>query len=134
MHATELDVRFSELDPYGHVNHAVYLDYMEIGRIEALKAVGVSLMDLKRAGFHLPVVDVTVSYRRPAMLDDRLTVTSALTELRAASARWEQRISRGDVEIALATVRSAITDLDGRPCRAPTWWKDRLHALVGGDR
>ncbi len=36
MHSTELKVRFSELDPYGHVNHAVYLNYLEIGRIEAL--------------------------------------------------------------------------------------------------
>lgn len=129
MQATELDVRFSELDPYGHVNHAVYLNYFEMGRIDALRAAGFSLAWLQEEGFHLLVVDVGVAFRAPAMLDDRLTVRSALSELRSASARWEQRILRGDEELASATVRTAITDRRGRPCRAPRGLREALQTL-----
>lgn len=129
MHATELDVRFSELDPYGHVNHAVYLNYLEMGRIDALTALGISLAWLQHEGFQVPVVDVHVAFRAPAMLDDRLTVLSALSELRTASARWEQRILRGEEELASANVRTAITDRSGRPCRGPAGLQEALQTL-----
>lgn len=129
MHATELDVRFSELDPYGHVNHAVYLNYLEMGRIDALTALGISLAWLQHEGFQVPVVDVHVAFRAPAMLDDRLTVLSALSELRTASARWEQRILRGEEELASANVRTAITDGSGRPCRGPAELQEALQTL-----
>ncbi|QBI20063.1 acyl-CoA thioesterase [Egibacter rhizosphaerae] len=131
MHATELDVRFSDLDPYGHVNHAVYLTYCEIGRVAALEAVGMPLDRMQRDGFHVPIVEVLVRFEQPAVLGDRLTVTSVLTELRAASARWEQTISRGARTLATAWVRNAITDSDGRPCRGPAGLAEALDALRG---
>ena len=34
-HVTAIKVRFTELDPYGHVNHAQYISYFEHGRTEA---------------------------------------------------------------------------------------------------
>ena len=40
---TTIKVRFHELDPYGHVNHGVYLNYFEAARIEVLDAVGFGL-------------------------------------------------------------------------------------------
>ena len=36
MHQLDIKVRFCELDPYGHVNHSIYVQYFEAGRVEAL--------------------------------------------------------------------------------------------------
>ena len=49
-HVTEHRVRFHELDPYDHVNHAMYVTYFEIGRVDALDAIGLGLDVMKAEG------------------------------------------------------------------------------------
>ena len=112
-------VRFHELDPNGHLNHGVYLNLFETARIEVMERLGLSLPALHARGVHLIVVDVTVRFRRPAVAGDTLTIDSRLGELRPASARWHQRMRRGDDHVADADVRSAVVDADGRPTRPP---------------
>src|SRR4030042_56741 len=50
MHETRLRVRWSELDPYGHVNHAAYLTYLEHARIAALESIGWGMGEIERLG------------------------------------------------------------------------------------
>lgn len=126
---TTINVRFYELDPYGHVNHAVYLNYFEVARIELLDSIGFGLSRLRDMGFHLLVVDAHVRYHAPAVDGDRLTVASELVELRRASARWHQRLTRGDELVATNEVRSAITDAGGRPTRPPAVLAEALQTL-----
>jgi acyl-CoA thioester hydrolase len=124
-----IDVRFYELDPYGHVNHGVYLNYFEVARIELLDAIGFGLPRLRELGFHLLVVEAHVRYHAPAVAGDRLTVDSRLVELRRASASWHQRLTRDGELIATNEVRSAITDPDGRPTRPPAALAEALESL-----
>lgn len=119
MHTTEIRVRFSELDAYGHVNHAVYITYFETARIEALAAVGLGLDRLQREGFHLVVVELQVQYARSAAFGDLLTVETEIREVRPASSRWWQRITHNGEVVAALTLRGAFTDSSGRPCRVP---------------
>jgi acyl-CoA thioester hydrolase len=119
MHTTEIKVRFGELDAYGHVNHAVYLAYFEAARVEALAEAGFSLDRLQRDGFHIVVIDLHVRFHRPAVLGDVLTVETTLTKLGHASSHWRQRILCHGNPIVSAELRGAITDLEGRPRRAP---------------
>lgn len=130
---TELGVRFHELDAYGHVNHGVYLNYFEHARVDLLDAIGFGLRTLEDRGIRLVVVEVTIRYRAPAGLGDRLTVTTELVELRRATSTWEQRLERGDEVLASALVRSCATDLDGRPVRPPEDLVDALVANLGPD-
>lgn len=119
MWTTSLGVRFHELDAYGHVNHGVYLNYFEHARVELLDAIGFGLRTLEERGIQLVVVEVTISYRAPAGLGDRLTVTTELGKLRRATSIWDQRLTRGDEVLATASVRSCATDGGGRPIRPP---------------
>ncbi|HVL98142.1 MAG TPA: thioesterase family protein, partial [Egibacteraceae bacterium] len=119
MHCTEVKVRFSELDPYGHVNHAVHLTYFETARIEALGSIGLGLARLQDEGFHLIVVEVQARYLRPAMFGDVLTVETAIAEVRAASARWSQRMTRGDELIATLELRGCGWSMSERACGPP---------------
>ena len=130
---TTIDVRFYELDPYGHVNHGVYLNYFEVARIELLDSIGFGLPRLRELGFHLLVIEANVKFRAPAMAGDRLVVRSHLGQLKRASATWVQSIHRDEVLIATNEVRSAITDAHGRPIKAPAELTEALLALQAGD-
>ena len=50
-HITELSVRSYECDSYGHVNNAVYLNYLEFARMDFLDASGFRYKDFVAAGF-----------------------------------------------------------------------------------
>jgi acyl-CoA thioester hydrolase len=126
---TTLDVRFYELDPYGHVNHGVYLNYFEVARVELLEALGYGLPRLRELGFHIVVVEVTVRFHAPARAGDRLEVHSRIAQLRRASSTWDQRILRGDELIATNVVRAAITDATGRPAPPPPGLGEALRRL-----
>lgn len=130
---TTIDVRFYELDPYGHVNHGVYLNYFEVARIELLDSIGFGLPRLRELGFHLLVVETHVQFRAPAVAGDRLVVRSRLGQLKRASATWLQEIHRDERLIATNEVRSAITDEDGRPIKAPPELTEALLALKADD-
>jgi acyl-CoA thioester hydrolase len=116
---TTIDVRFYELDPYGHVNHGVYLNYFEVARVELLENIGFGLPRMQELGFHIVVVEARVRFKRPAVANDRLTVVSAIGELRRASSTWHQQLLRGDELLATNEVRAAITGRDGRPTVPP---------------
>lgn len=118
-HTTELTVRFYELDAYGHVNHAVYLNYFETARITLLAEIGFGLDRLKAEGFHLVVVEATARFHEPASMGERLTIASEVTDVRRASSSWHQEMTRDGARIATLDLRAAVTALDGRPTRAP---------------
>lgn len=127
---TTVQVRFHELDPYGHVNHGVYLNYFEHARIELLERIGFGLPRLAELGHHIVVVDVHVRFRNPAYAGDVLTIDSRITDLRRVSSTWHQRMLRGDELIATNDVRAAMTDLHGRPSGPPDGLLDALQRLA----
>ncbi len=132
-HVTTINVRFAELDPYAHVNHAVYVTYFEVARSEALADAGVPLDEMARRGFQIVVVDLAVRYRRAAEAGDTLTVESEIVEVGRASTRWAQRILRGDDVMVTAELKAGVTDSNGRPTKPPPWLFEQLEPLLSAD-
>jgi acyl-CoA thioester hydrolase len=91
---SRLRVRFCETDLMGIVHHSNYLAYFEAGRVEWLRRRGVTYADWAARGMHLPVVEASVRYRAPARFDDVIAIETRLVELRAASLRFEYKMSR----------------------------------------
>lgn len=116
---SRINVRFHELDPYGHLNHAVYLSYFEHARVELLDRIGYGLPRLAELGYHLVVVEAQVRFLAPAVAGDEVDIYSEVVDIRPASSRWQQRMTRGDTLLATNQVRAAITDMTGRPTKAP---------------
>lgn len=129
-HRSTIDVRFSEIDPYGHVNHAVYLTYFEQARCEALIACGLPIDVMAERGYQLVVTHIDIQYRRAAGPGERLTVETALAEQRRASSVWAQRILRGDEELVSARITIGVTDRTGKPARPPDWLFPALQPLL----
>lgn len=78
MFITGLSVRGYELDSYGHVNNAVYLQYLEQARWEIMKKEKI-LEYLKKHGLLLVVAEIRIRYMRETNLFDELIIESDLS-------------------------------------------------------
>jgi len=125
----EIKVRFHELDPNGHANHGVYLNWFETARIEVLDHLGFGLSSLRASGVHLVVTEATVRFHRPAVAGDVLTIESEVRKLRRATSWWHQRAVRDGEVLAEVDVRSGAVDADGRAVAAPKGLVAALGAL-----
>ena len=125
-HRHPVKVRFYELDPYGHLNHSVYVQLFETGRIELLDSVGLGLLDLEDRGYRLIVSRIETRFLASAVGGDSLVIETEVVQNRRASSRWGQRIVRDDEVLATQEVLVAITDTNGRPVRIPALISDAL--------
>ena len=120
IHETELRVRYSDTDAQGVVNNANYLSYFEVGRVEWLRAAGLSYKELEEQGYGFVVVEAHVFYKRAAFFDDRLTLRTELTELKRASLSFEYTVLRGEEVLATGYTRHGCVELvSGRPSPIP---------------
>jgi acyl-CoA thioester hydrolase len=117
VHSMSLRVRFGELDPYNHVNHAVYVAYLEAGRTEAMEDAGIAIHALSALGWNVVVTNLEVIFRRSAVAGDQLTVKTWISQLGAVTGRWSQQIWRGDELLIEGNVRVGSVDATGRPKR-----------------
>ncbi len=115
-------VRTYELDANGHVNNAVYLNYLEYARGEYLKGVKFDYGAAVEAGYGLYVTRISIDYKSPAFLDDELVITTRVIKKGAVSGTLGQVVRRGDVVLAVAEVGWAFVDSSGRPTRIPPQW------------
>jgi acyl-CoA thioester hydrolase len=119
-------VYWEDTDGGGIVYYANYLRFLERARTEWLRSLGYSQQTLAREpGIVFTVVSLTVEYRRPARLDDELTITCEPRGDRAATIRFEQAIFRGpglgeEPPLLTAAVRVACVDAHTfKPKRLP---------------
>jgi len=77
----QVRVRYADADPMNVVYYGNYAQYFEVGRVESLRALGISYKGMEDIGIMLPVVELNVKYLRPARYDDLLTITTQLREL-----------------------------------------------------
>ena len=89
---TQIRVRYGETDQMGYCYYGNYAQYFEVGRVEALRAVGLSYKELEYQGIMLPVSEFSVKYLSPAFYDDLLTIKTTITTLKGARIIFEYEI------------------------------------------
>lgn len=101
-------VYYEDTDAGGIVYHTSYLKYMERARTEYLRALGYSQKQL-RADLDIAfvVIRIDISFKRPAVFDDELTVTAALSKSGGASLIFHQTICRKDEQLCEADIAVA---------------------------
>jgi acyl-CoA thioester hydrolase len=125
-HRFDVSVRFYELDPYHHVNHAVYFSYFETARIALLEEAGLTMEGMQGNGLMIVVTELSARFRRPAVEGDRLVVETEVIELGRVTSRWRQRLMRDGELLVEQDVVAAFTDGEGRPQRFPEQFRDVL--------
>jgi acyl-CoA thioester hydrolase len=81
---TQLRVRYAETDQMNIVYYGNYAQYFEVGRVEAIRQLGLSYKEMEQQGIHLPVVEMHIKYLRPAQYDDLITIKTTVRELPTA--------------------------------------------------
>lgn len=120
-HKTKLRVRYGETDQMGYCYYGNYAQYFEVGRVEALRALGMSYKSLEENGIMLPVSEFAVKYKAPAIYDDELTITTQIKELRGPSLFFEYTIHVEDKLIAIATTTLVfVAKKNMKPIQAPS--------------
>ncbi|CCH55393.1 thioesterase superfamily protein [Fibrisoma limi BUZ 3] len=78
---TDIRVRYYDTDQMGIVYYGNYARFYEIGRVEALRGLGLNYKDLEDQGIGMPVYDMKSRFIRPARYDDLLTIRVIVREL-----------------------------------------------------
>jgi acyl-CoA thioester hydrolase len=115
-------VRYKDTDCMKVVYYGNYLTYFEVGRVEFLRARGLPMSEVDRQ-VHLPVVEATVRYVKPAYLDDLLDVRCWVSERKRASFRFAYEIvnERGERVATGSTLHACWDPATGRMIAVPEW-------------
>ncbi len=127
-HVLPLRVYYEDTDFTGVVYHASYLRFLERGRTEFLRAIGVehaALLALPQP-VAFAVTRLQIAYRRAARVDDALEARTIYTRITSARTGAHQRILKEGELICDADVEIVCIALDGRPCRPPHELTHRL--------
>lgn len=118
---TSVRVRYGETDQMGVVYHGNYAQYLEIGRTDALREMGLTYKSFEENGIMMPVINLQCQYIKPAYYDDELTIVTMIKELPKIRNHFYYEIYRSnDILIAKAEVVLVNVDMKtNRPCMAP---------------
>jgi acyl-CoA thioester hydrolase len=127
-HTFPIRVYFEDTDAGGIVYHSIYLNYAERARTELVRELGISQRALleQGEGNAFAVRSASLDYLRPARLDDRLTVETAIIAVGGASVELDQIVRRDEdaTELVRIRVRLGYITLSGKPARIPAAIRD----------
>ena len=126
-HSMSLRVYYEDTDLAGIVYYANYLKFIERGRSEWVRSLGIDQTALRRdTGIVFAVRHLEADYLRPARFDDVLTVTTAPAMVSGTRIVLDQAVLRDGVALFTARVTLVSMGADGRAVRLPADLRQRL--------
>ena len=125
--STEIEVRFADLDAYGHVNNAVFFTYLETARVKLFRD---RFADMMQRGLLFLVVEASCRYRKPIELTDRVHIDISTEDLGRSSFTLSYLIHDGSGK-EFAEARTVMVCFDqgrGKTISLP----DDFRAELGG--
>lgn len=125
---TPIRIRYGETDQMGVVHHGNYALYLEIGRTEWLRKKGVSYKSMEDNGVMLPVISMSVNFKKSILYDDVITVRTQLKKTPSVKIEfdYEIRSETGDVLATANTVLAFIDMKTKRPIKCPEYILEKL--------
>jgi len=121
-------VRYGETDQMGVVYHGNYADYLEIGRTEWLRDLGVTYKQMEEDGIILPVIHLQIDYKKSAKYDDLLTVQTQLMGKPLVKIAFDYKIYN-ESRVLLAEAHTVLAFMDKntmKPLKCPDYILDKL--------
>ena len=125
---SKIRVRYGETDQMGVVYHGNYAQYLEIGRIEWLRSLGISYKEMEEEGIILPVVSISLKFMKSAVYDEVINVKTQLKKMPTASLDFDYEITNENGEL-LSTANTILVFVDKstkRPTKCPQYLLDKL--------
>lgn len=119
---THIRVRYAETDQMGIVYHAHYLVWMELGRVELCRSMGLRYRDLEETDHVLlTVAEVSCRYLYPARYDEEVVVHTRITQASARLVRfgYDIRSLESGRTLSTGSTTHVFCNLEMRPCKLP---------------
>ena len=131
---TQLRVRYGETDRMGYAYYGNYAEYIEVGRVEALRELGYSYKDLEDSGVLLPVLEYWSKFIKPAVYDDLLTVRTMIQEVPETRFPFEYEVlnQKDDLLTKARTTLVFVDKASGRPTQCPSELQEAIRKALEG--
>ena len=123
-------VRYGETDQMGVVYHGNYLQYLEMGRVEWLRELGISYKSMEEDGIKLPVISIQLKYLKSAAYDDLITVRTHIKKLPQVKIEFDYEIlaENGKILVEANTVLAFMEKDSNRPIACPDFVLSKIKA------
>ncbi len=122
--------RYAETDAMGIVHHSNYVIWLEMGRVALMTELGMPYREVEKRGINLVVTGLGLKYRRPALFDDEILLTTRLGSVKSRLVRFEYSVERLQDQALLAEgfTEHIATDSDKRTVPIPEYLRDLLES------
>lgn len=132
MQTIPVQIRFNDVDMFGHVNNAVYLQYLDMGKYAYFR----SMMDGGDFGSEptAPVVaNINIDFMSPAHIDDSLSVHTCVSDVGDSSITLQQSIvdAAGEEKCRARVIMVNVDTRTGRPVTVSDLWRKRFGTEEG---
>ena len=123
-------VRYGETDQMGVVHHGNYALYLEMGRTEWMRKKGISYKQMEDNGVMLPVISMSLKFKKSALYDEVIKVKTTLVKLPSVKIEFDYEIynESGDILVSANTVLAFIDMKTKRPIKCPDYILEKLEA------
>jgi acyl-CoA thioester hydrolase len=130
--STTLEVRWRDVDALGHVNNAVYFNYLEQARLHYMRELG--FLPPSSADVGIIIAEATCRFKLPLRLGEQVTIRARVSEFRRTSFIFEYRIEGEDGRLAATarTVQVCYNYEDQCPSSIPDAWREAFIAYEPG--
>jgi len=128
-----IPVRSYELDSFGHVNNAVYLNYLETARSHWLLEMEMTFDSIAACGIQIVIARAEIEFKIPLRSSDTVLVHGTMDDLGPASIVWNYRLCRecDATPVAVASTKGVCIDPNsGRPRRWPEPFREAFAQAV----
>jgi acyl-CoA thioester hydrolase len=121
-------VRYGETDQMGVVHHGNYALYLEMGRTEWLRKKGISYKKMEDDGVMLPVISMSLNFKKSAVYDEVIKVKTTLLKLPSVKIEFDYEIfnESGDILVTANTVLAFINMTTKKPMKCPDYILEKL--------
>ncbi len=128
IHTIDIKVRGYHLDLYRHVNNARYLEFLEEARWSFLESKG-NIDYLHERGYTFALVNINISYRRPAYMGEVLRIATSVKAIGTRSCVMHQLVTLKDTDTVIADADVTFVLVDIRTEKAAVLEGDLRAAL-----
>lgn len=128
-HILPIRVYYEDTDFSGIVYHANYLRYMERGRSDCLRLMGIHHHEMMTGDIPVAwtIVRMEIGFKAPARIDDALEVHTTYTKMTGARLFAHQEVRKSDTLLITAEIEAACITQTGKPTRIPKAAFDKLN-------
>jgi len=117
-----------ELDSWGHVNNAIYLNYLEKARNDFMTQKGLNFKKFSEWEVFPVLSRSIIEYKKPAFADDELIINGHISNYTAASFTLQYSITKKDTNIIIAEAETfhVFVNKKNRPTRIPEEFMEKF--------